>query len=395
MKKGNIFSSSPLDSNMKNNKNDNLINLDQKQNNVMVKNNNNSFNNSMNVSEDDNKEEIEKSELNNFNIEFFLPNELKEELNINKNLNEEQEKNTVEIKNQKELYFKDFNKFPMDEKIIKNNEKDKIKDKRINSISMNKENLNPKEVSKQCKDITELLLNEIESENKGNFSSNNIQNDNKEVINKNNTSSMNLNDVIKINNNYNLNNCININEQNFFPKNFNYNNANSIEFLNQNYKQNIFPFNNNNLYFPPPNNYNNIYGSNFVNNQIFFNGNKFINPINQINFNFNQFNTVNNNMNYFNFNTGQQKRKIIDEYTLEMFGRIGWICKQCNNFNYETRQKCNRCHIKKIPKRIIKEESSPGDIKDSQKFDWICSNCKNFNYSFRMICNRCHMKKSD
>jgi len=395
MKKGNIFSSSPLDSNMKNNKNDNLINLDQKQNNVMAKNNNNSFNNFMNVSEDDNKEEFEKSELNNFNIEFFLPNELKEELNINKNLNEEQEKNTVEIKNQKELYFKDFNKFPMDEKIIKNNEKDKIKDKRINSISMNKENLNPKEVSKQCKDITELLLNEIESENKGNFSSNNIQNDNKEVINKNNTSSMNLNDVIKINNNYNLNNCININEQNFFPKNFNYNNANSIEFLNQNYKQNIFPFNNNNLYFPPPNNYNNIYGSNFVNNQIFFNGNKFINPINQINFNFNQFNTVNNNMNYFNFNTGQQKRKIIDEYTLEMFGRIGWICKQCNNFNYETRQKCNRCHIKKIPKRIIKEESSQGDIKDSQKFDWICSNCKNFNYSFRMICNRCHMKKSD
>jgi len=395
MKKGNIFSSSPLDSNMKNNKNDNLINLDQKQNNVMAKNNNNSFNNFMNVSEDDNKEEFEKSELNNFNIEFFLPNELKEELNINKNLNEEQEKNTVEIKNQKELYFKDFNKFPMDEKIIKNNEKDKIKDKRINSISMNKENLNPKEVSKQCKDITELLLNEIESENKGNFSSNNIQNDNKEVINKNNTSSMNLNDVIKINNNYNLNNCININEQNFFPKNFNYNNANSIEFLNQNYKQNIFPFNNNNLYFPPPNNYNNIYGSNFVNNQIFFNGNKFINPINQINFNFNQFNTVNNNMNYFNFNTGQQKRKIIDEYTLEMFGRIGWICKQCNNFNYETRQKCNRCHIKKIPKRIIKEESSQGDIKDSQKFDWICSNCKNFNYSFRMICNRCHMKKND
>lgn len=395
MKKGNIFSSSPLDSNMKNNKNDNLINLDQKQNNVMAKNNINSFNNSMNVSEDDNKEEIEKSELNNFNIEFFLPNELKEELNINKNLNKEQEKNTVEIKNQEEPYFKDFNKFSMDEKIIKNNEKDKIKDKRINSISINKENINPKEDSKQCKDIKELLLNEIESENKGNFSSNNIQNDNKEVSNKNNMSSMNLNDVIKINNNYNLNNCININEQNFFPKNFNYNNANSIEFLNQNYKQNIFPFNNNNLYFPPPNNYNNVYGSNFVNNQIFFNGNKFINPINQINFNFNQFNTVNNNMNYFNFNTGQQKRKIIDEYTLEMFGRIGWICKQCNNFNYETRQKCNRCHIKKIPKRIIKEESSPGDIKDSQKFDWICSNCKNFNYSFRMICNKCHMKKSN
>ena len=41
---------------------------------------------------------------------------------------------------------------------------------------------------------------------------------------------------------------------------------------------------------------------------------------------------------------------IIDDYTIEMFGRRGWICELCNNFNYETRKKCNRCHINKKPK---------------------------------------------
>jgi hypothetical protein len=171
-------------------------------------------------------------------------------------------------------------------------------------------------------------------------------------------------------------------------------NANSIE-LNQNYKPNIFPFNNNISYYPLPNNYNILNGNNFTNNQMFFNGNNYIKPINQINLNFNQINTFNNNMNYFNFNNGQQRRKIIDEYTLEMFGRVGWICEQCNNFNYETRNKCNRCHIKKLPKRVIKERSSQGGRNDSHKFDWICNNCKNFNYSFRIICNRCKLKKFD
>ena len=36
-----------------------------------------------------------------------------------------------------------------------------------------------------------------------------------------------------------------------------------------------------------------------------------------------------------------------------MFGRHGWICKLCNNFNYDTRKKCNRCHVVKKPKKIV------------------------------------------
>ena len=35
-----------------------------------------------------------------------------------------------------------------------------------------------------------------------------------------------------------------------------------------------------------------------------------------------------------------------------MFGRRGWICLDCNNFNYESRNKCNRCGTIKNPKKI-------------------------------------------
>ena len=399
MKKGNIFPDFPLDSNIDNIKNDDLINIEKRPNYIKAKNNHNSFNDSINASENWNKEEMDQSELNNFNIEFFLPKELQEELNINKNVNEEQENNTLEINNPKELDFNEFNFVMYEEKDI-NKEKDKMMDKNINNISMNKENVNSKEDNNQCLYNTKFLLDKIKPENKEDFPSNDKQNDIRELINNKNTEinnklSIYLNDVFEINNNYNLNNNLNINEQNFFPKNFNFSNANSIEFLNQNYKQNIFPFNNNNSFYPPLNNYNIINENNFTNNQAFYNDNNYINPINQINLNFNQINSFNNNMKNFNFNTGQQKKKIIDEYTLEMFGRVGWICEQCNNFNYETRNKCNRCHMNKMPKRIIKDQNSLEGKNNPSKSDWICSNCRNFNYSFRIICNRCKKKKFD
>lgn len=33
----------------------------------------------------------------------------------------------------------------------------------------------------------------------------------------------------------------------------------------------------------------------------------------------------------------QQNNSLIDQYTTEMFGRKGWICTICNNFNYESK----------------------------------------------------------
>ena len=98
-------------------------------------------------------------------------------------------------------------------------------------------------------------------------------------------------------------------------------------------------------------------------------------------------------------------------YLVEMFGKKGWICILCNNFNYETRSKCNRCGIKKKPKikignpkrteiKVDKESQKieePSNIRDknenNKKGDWICSYCTNLNYSFRTICNRCRIPK--
>ena len=90
------------------------------------------------------------------------------------------------------------------------------------------------------------------------------------------------------------------------------------------------------------------------------------------------------------------------DYLVEMFGRKGWICKLCNNFNYETRNKCNRCGIMKKPKILLdlksnKEQRVLNDVKErnNKKGDWICINCRNLNYSFRTFCNRCKIPKID
>jgi len=87
------------------------------------------------------------------------------------------------------------------------------------------------------------------------------------------------------------------------------------------------------------------------------------------------------------------------EYLVEMFGRKGWVCKLCNNFNYEKRNKCNRCGIIKKPKNIIDLKLKIGNKEfnekqiNNKKGDWICLNCRNLNYSFRTFCNRCKIPK--
>ena len=80
------------------------------------------------------------------------------------------------------------------------------------------------------------------------------------------------------------------------------------------------------------------------------------------------------------------------DYLVEMFGRRGWICKLCNNFNYETRVKCNKCGILKRPKTLM--ELKQGSVENHDKEgDWKCIHCKNINYSFRTLCNRCKLPK--
>lgn len=89
----------------------------------------------------------------------------------------------------------------------------------------------------------------------------------------------------------------------------------------------------------------------------------------------------------------------------EMYGRKGWVCNKCNNFNYESRNKCNRCgdnrqlNSNRSPLENIVMRRSVNTINNNNKQfnerigDWLCFNCKNFNFAFRTICNRCQLKK--
>ena len=139
-------------------------------------------------------------------------------------------------------------------------------------------------------------------------------------------------------------------------------------------------------------------------------------------------NNCNNNNkmnNYYNFNNQGINNTNInlnsDEYITEMFGRRGWICNLCSNFNYETRKKCNKCNEIKNPKKIIHNNNNSNNnmmnnnsknnethnntypIHDNNNTsskdnlfvsgDWICCKCNNLNYSFRVVCNRCNVPK--
>ena len=84
-----------------------------------------------------------------------------------------------------------------------------------------------------------------------------------------------------------------------------------------------------------------------------------------------------------------------------MFGRRGWICQGCNNFNYESRKNCNRCKIPKNPLKRSVIMDNKGNlvmgnlVNTNHKDDWNCYNCGNVNYAFRLNCNRCQMKKDN
>jgi hypothetical protein len=153
--------------------------------------------------------------------------------------------------------------------------------------------------------------------------------------------------------------------------------------------------------------------------------------------------------------TSNLNLKLNEQYVTEMYGRKGWICILCDNFNYITRKKCNKCGVQKTPKKIttttttthehnnnnntinnsnttnsnnnyieippqpaytllspnhhveshlycsnnnndptannIQSNSKPNQ-QHHQK-DWVCFQCKNVNFSFRVICNRCELPK--
>lgn len=99
-----------------------------------------------------------------------------------------------------------------------------------------------------------------------------------------------------------------------------------------------------------------------------------------------------------NSDSTEEDSSITESTKTFMYGKHGWICHSCNNFNYESRAKCNRCF--KLPKFKTKEcENYTEQDKSRMKLieregDWICAKCKNLNFSFRLKCNRCQTNRS-
>jgi hypothetical protein len=141
-------------------------------------------------------------------------------------------------------------------------------------------------------------------------------------------------------------------------------------------------------------------------------------PLNNRNSNNNQNNNLNPNIK-FEINSNEDDKnnnynsndnpKISNEknvklspsqYIFEKFGKRGWQCENCNNFNFESRIKCNRCGVKMKPKIIKKQKKEPVKKEKTTKKgfvektgDWICPNCTNINFAFRNSCNRCQLSK--
>ena len=313
-----------------------------------------------------NQESKDQSEFNNFDIAFFLPKDLKENIdadeeefiNVNEqNLNED-EINSKQINNFNVDSFNQFNNFQNEYSNLPN---DKIN---FNNFQMNG---------------NEFFYNISDNKNQANINY-----------------GINLNSLDELYKNINLN-------QNFFPKNLSNNNMKDFFAKQENEQKINMPYNinigNSGI---PETNQNTIWGNQFPNNQFLLNNNNsYLSPVNQMIFNpqLNDFSYF-DIQNKFNFSTDptqneykKRKKKIIDDYTIEMFGRRGWICELCNNFNYETRKKCNRCHINKKPKKINSYLLSEKNKNINHKNDWHCTFCGNFNYSFRIVCNRCQKKK--
>ena len=382
MKSNNSFSPEfflPNQNIINQNNNDNNLEKQIEQNNALIKdnisfnteNNSTTFHQS-NTNKNKNKENIEQTELNDLNIAFLLPKDLQENLGVGE-----------EGFNENEL-------------IIKDDESNSLQINNINQFNDYNFDINNNDIINKGDNINFNQGNNNEYLNILNC--NNLQG-NINFINN----SMNINDS---NNTFNYSNNL------FENNNNNFSNIGFIDFINpQNY------FNNQEKEQHQQMNYNNqniTRGNNFNNNQLYFtninnnynNNNNYMNQINQFNYNqiqqqsndipFSDYQNKFNNNNELSQNEAKKtKKKMIDEYTIEMFGRRGWICELCNNFNYETRKKCNRCHINKKPKKINSYLLSEKNKNINHKNDWYCTNCGNFNYFFRVVCNRCQRKKND
>jgi hypothetical protein len=266
-------------------------------------------------------QEVNEQDPNNFNISFFLPKELCKNIEGDDEVIDNKTNNMFESTEQINNDFNQNNDF----EFSNNNNNNKY-------LEFNKNN---------------NILN-IQS-NKEAF----INNNNENILEFNNSNNDELNNIWKRESYGNNYFSTNTNINNFFIQNNNNNtNQNNIQFNNNPFFNNmIYQQNSQNLinnFNKMSNNYplhGNVNGLNAQNNNYLMNNNEYSNYFSKNPFQHKNIQEAQNTTNK------QRKKKVIDEYTIEMFGRRGWICDLCNNFNYDTRKKCNRCHILKKPKK--------------------------------------------
>ena len=404
----------------------------------------NSINEENNANKNNNLSIYNEKKENNENNE---KNEINENNDKNE-INENNEKNEINENNEIELNKKDFEncesneefdsgffrrtitKFPKLEEntnISENASKYSLKDDKEDEFNPNSN----KESSENLFTVQSNSINKINdiSENKNqnniNISENKIQgyqnnNINQGIFDSSNSYVRRVHSEVPLNNSqlvppeisqyyYTPPNNIKSNT-NLLP--YNLNTQNNTENMNQNFNNNKNLTEDNKFSFQPNSeifSYDNNYFNQNINSQLHYSAgfgkrvdNNFMhNSINN-NFMHNSINNFNQNQNKNKKAKKKRKHKDEDEYIIEMFGRRGWICEECNNFNYESRNKCNRC---KIPKKAIKiktiidnngqKELIDNVININHKDDWVCNNCKNVNYAFRLVCNRCQFSKEE
>ena len=325
--------------------------------------------------------------------------------------------------------------------IEKNNALTSLKDNKEESLNENHQNYGKYELDSINFDQKMLKANNINNDNNNIYMNNESDDDSsssyldmdpEEFFKKYNLAirKSNENNFIENRNDKKFNNGLDIvNSEDDIPKNniiFDNNKpnlnppslSNSIENKND---ENSFKFSGNNSQQINSNLYYSYEPKNkFANNNF--------NQINADNFNFNKTVNNNNDLNLINNNNSMNNNTEIKkeafksinsdlllhtdlnqinklepkDYLIRMFGKYGWICRICNNFNFETRNKCNRCFYYKLPKTLIeinkqKEENKKLHKKKAKekKTDWICLNCNNLNYAFRKFCNRCQIERND
>ena len=326
---------------------------------------------------------IKKDILNDFpfnlNInkssDFHIKNSLAFDADKNKDIIHKNRylNNNINIlnENEDEINYWNFNTSPS--KIFNSDNQSKKQNNERNIIFNNNIDVNNAQerpfIKKQRDSFDEISFNQkfnlVQKQNNYINLENNFSNEQ----NKNNYIQTNIiNQKNKIINNY------------FVQKDFNINNFNTMN--NTEYNLNNAEFNQNNNFnlYNLYNNNKNICYNNYIN---------LINPIAQKK----ALNSIKNNDIITQPNLNEE------DYLIRMFGRFGWVCRICNNFNFESRNICNRCKAIKAPKtkkEINERKKEINIIKKKKKENnqaWLCTNCKNINYPFRKFCNRCKIER--